>query len=118
MRTWNKIHEFSSKTESCIFLGYVLNTTKLYKVWSIKQRAAFYVPSNCVNFNTNEFPGSEIVTSATRVHNEPEGAETQTCAQIRPSNGYLPVPVSEQMPITSVTKNPALSQKRTQSSVS
>src|SRR5207248_65324 len=93
-------------------------TTKLYKVWSIKRRAAFHVPSNCIDFNENEFPGSEIVTSATRVHNESEGAETQSRAQIRPSNGHLPVPVGEQMPVTSVTENPTPSQlKRAQSSV-
>ena len=51
--------KWASKSEACIFLGYVLDTTKIYKVWSIKRKTAFRVLDLCIRFNENKFPRLE-----------------------------------------------------------
>src|SRR5438270_782268 len=50
--------KWSGKIELCIFVGYVLNSPNLYKLWSIKRRTAFHIPRQCVKFNEFKYPSS------------------------------------------------------------
>jgi hypothetical protein len=49
--------KFSSKTEPCLHLGYVNQTTKIWRLWSPRRKAI--VTSADIVFNENRFPGIE-----------------------------------------------------------
>src|SRR5436190_22679188 len=98
--------KWASKSEACIFLGYVLDTTKIYKVWSIKRKTAFRVSDLCIRFDENKFPGLETFTDA----GEPVRISTEL--------GSDPLPAVMQMPARIAEDTPTGLQKRAQNTVS